>query len=420
MTKCLRLPAFRRLFAAYVFNELAWSVGTLALAVLVYRQTRSAIGSTAFFLSAQFLPGLVSPALVARIDRTPPRIILPALYAVEAVLFGVLAWLTHHFTLVPVLALALADGIIAGAGRALATATRTAILRPIDLLPEGNALTGFGFSGAYMLGPVLGGVVVAAGGTVAALLVNCGFFAVMALILAATVLPASDAEPGKVLARLKEGLGHARQDRVLGRLLLMQSVGLVCFTISIPVEVVYTQHTLHAGADGYGLLMGFWGGGAVLGSTMYARWRRRSAGMLIGGSATALGIGFGVMAAAPTLPVALAGAAFAGAGNSVEFVAARTAMQERTPDRWMALMLSVADSMAQIMPGVGILLGGVITAVTTSRVALAVGAAGSLVFAVAVTVVLREMTGDEPPGGSATGPGVGGSEAELSRGSLVQ
>ena len=94
MTRCLRLPVFRRLVAAYVLNELAWSVGTLALSVLVYRQTHSALGATAFFIVAQFLPALLSPALVARLDRNAPRRVLPGLYALEAAIFGVLAWFT--------------------------------------------------------------------------------------------------------------------------------------------------------------------------------------------------------------------------------------------------------------------------------------------------------------------------------------
>ena len=53
----LKLPAYRRLLAAYTLNELAWSVGSLALAVLVYRRTGSAIGAMGFFLCSQFVPG---------------------------------------------------------------------------------------------------------------------------------------------------------------------------------------------------------------------------------------------------------------------------------------------------------------------------------------------------------------------------
>jgi MFS family permease len=367
----LRLVAFRRLLAAYVLNELAWSVGTLALSVLVYRRTGSAIGSAGFFLCSQVVPALLSPALVVKLDRLAPRRVLPALYGLEAVLFGVLAWMTHHFTLVPMLALALADGIVASTARSLASATRTDILKPHDLLPEGNAVATFGFSAALMAGPVIGGAVVAAGGTIDALLVNCGLFAGMALILSITQLPAAKTHHGSVLGRLREGLAHARDDRVLKWLLVMQALGLIFFTVTIPVEVVYAQHTLKAGPGGYGALLGVWGGGAVAGSAVYARWRRRSPSVLIGGSAAALGIGFATMAVAPSLAIALVGAAIGGAGNSVESIAARTAVQERTPDRWMALMMSLMDSMSQLAPGIGIVLGGVITQLTTSRAAFA-------------------------------------------------
>lgn len=417
MTRCLRVTAFRRLLLAYVFNELAWSVGTLALSVLVFRRTGSALGSTAFFLCAQFLPALISPALVARLDRSAPRKVLPALYALEAALFGVLAYLTGHFVLIPVLALALADGVIAATARSLATASRTEILKSRDMLQEGNAIAGFGFSGAFMLGPVIGGAVVAAGGTIAALLVNCGLFATVAFFLAFTSLPGAKTEPGSIWDRLGSGVAHVRSDPVLGRLLLMQAVGLCIFTITIPVEVVYAQHALNAGAGGYGLLMGVWGGGAVAGSVVYARFRRRSAPVLIACSAGSLAVGFTVMTVAPSLGVALAGAALAGAGNSLEWVAWRTAVQERTPDRWMALIMSLTDSMSMLAPGVGIVLGGVIAQLASSRAAFGVAAAGSLAFAVAVPFAFRQRGGRrmEPrPGVDVTAE-----EAAISRGKTL-
>ncbi|MGH2914452.1 MAG: MFS transporter [Solirubrobacteraceae bacterium] len=416
MRQCLRMPVFRRLLAAFVLNELTWAVGTLALSVVVYRRTGSAIGTAVFYICAQVLPALLSPALVAGVDRVNPRRVLPALYGTEALLFGALAYATHHFTLAPVLALVLVDGAVAGAARSLAAAARTEVLKPIGLLHEGNAISNLGFSLVYMGGPVLGGGVVVAGGTVAALLVNCAFFATMGLVLALTVLPqaASETDTTGALARLREGIAHARADRPLGRLLVMQTFGLVFFTVTVPVEVVYAQHTLRAGAGGYGVLMGAWGAGCVVGGGAYARWRRGSPTALIGGSGIALAVGFAVMAAAPSLGVALVGAAIAGAGNAVETVALRTAVQDRTPGGWMAIILGLSDSSAQLAPGLGYLLGGVITALTVTRVAFAVGAGGSLAFALAVPFVLglapAPAAGDEganAPAAGAAPPGAG-------------
>jgi MFS family permease len=94
------------------------------------------------------------------------------------------------------------------------------------------------------------------------------------------------------------------------------------------------------------------------------------------------------MAAAPTIAVAVVGAALGGASNGVEIVAMRTALQERTEERWMAIVVGLNESIAQATPGLGILLGGTIAALADPRIALAVSAAGSLAFTVAAWVTL--------------------------------
>lgn len=399
MNKVMRIPAFRRLLAAYVLNELAWSVGTLALALLVYRRTGSAIGSTGFFLCSQVAPALLSPPLVAKLDRRAPNRLLPALYGIEAVLFGVLAWMTSRFSLAPVLVLALLDGVVAIVARAMASAVRVQVLRPLDLVPEGNVVANAAFAICFMAGPLLGGLVVVAGGTVAALLANCGLFAVMGVVLATCGLPHTSQSEGPASGRLRGALAHARADRVLWRLLVLQGFGLACFTISIPVEVVYAQHTLHAGASGYGALLSAWGGGAIAGSMIIARWRRRATRTLIAGSALALGAGFVVMTVAPSLAVGLVGAVIGGVGNGVESTAAQTAVQQRAQDEWMAMIMSLNQSISQLAPGLGILLGGVIASLASARAALGVAAAGALLFAAAAAIALRPavVAPVEPP-----------------------
>lgn len=388
MRRALRLPIYRRLLLAYGLNELAWSVGTLALAVLVYRRTGSALGSTAFFLCAQVLPAFVAPAIVARLDRRPLRVVLPLLYGLEAVVFGVLAVMTSHFALPWVLALAFLDGILAVVARAFARTATVAQLAPADLLPEGNALTNAVFSVSFMVGPAIGGAVVVAGGTVAALLVNCGVFAAIALILVTGGLsgPASEQETSG--GRLRAALAHVRASTPLRTLLSLQAVGMVFFTISIPVEVVFASETLHSGAGGYGALLSAWGAGAVAGSAVYARWRRRSARVLIAGSGCALGCGLMVMAIAPSIAVAIIGAVLGGASNGIEMVASRTALQERTEPGWMAMVMGFNESLAQATPALGILLGGAITALTDPRMALGVSAAGAFAFTLAAWVAL--------------------------------
>jgi hypothetical protein len=384
----IRVPAFVSLMLAYSLNELAWSVGTLALSILVYKKTGSALGSTGFFLLSQVVPGFLAPLVVPRLERLAPSRLLPALYWLEAVLFGVLAWLTSRFDLVPVLVLVLIDGVVALTARSLAGAVRADILKPRGLLHEGNALTNTVFSICFMVGPLIGGGVVALGGTVAALLANCGLFAAMAVSLTIASLPTSSAQEASPKGRLRAALAHVRSDPPLRNLLSLQGVGVVFFTISTPVEVVYAEHTLHVGAGGYGAIVAAWGGGAVLGSLIYARWARGSIRVLLTGGSLAIAVGLGILAIAPHLIVALIGATMAGIANGLMSTAFMTETQDRTPRDWMALVTTLLQSIRQISPGLGILLGGVLAAAGSSRVAFGVAAAGCLLVAGAAFVLM--------------------------------
>jgi MFS family permease len=147
-----------------------------------------------------------------------------------------------------------------------------------------------------------------------------------------------------------------------------------------------------------------WGAGAVAGAAIYARWRGRPNRELIVGGAACLGLGFAVMAAAPSLAVAIVGAALGGIGNGVESVAARTALQEEASEGWMAMMMSLYEALFQSVPGAGMLIGGGITAMGSPRTALAVAGAGSLAVTVAAWFALTGLGSRlQPHAGGAPG-----------------
>ena len=416
----LKLRPYRRLLTTYVFNELAWSIGSLALALLVYRRTGSAIGAMAFYLCSQFVPALFAPAIVARLDQHAPGRILPGLYALEALLFLALAWIAGRFSLAAVLALALVDGIIALSARSLARAATVTITSPAGLLREGNAVSNGAFSLCYMVGPAIGGVIVASGGTSAALLTNSALFVLIALILATSAgLPGGAGERAPTAGRLRAALSHVRQHPSIRALLALQATALVFFTISIPVEVVLVTHALDAGPGGLGALLSAWGVGAVAGSATYARWRRLPGWALIAIGAGALGVGFIVMALAPSLEVAIVGAAAGGAGNGIEAIAAHTELQEQADPDWMAMTMSVNESVTQAAPGLGIALGGILAALTGPRIAFAVAGLGALAITGAAWVVLRphgarDAAKQRPRGVGSEQPHTGGNEGRAS------
>ncbi|HEY6397756.1 MAG TPA: MFS transporter [Solirubrobacteraceae bacterium] len=395
MRRVLELPAYRRLLAAYTLNELAWAVGSLALAYLVYRRTGSAVGAAAFFICSQFVPAVLSPLLVARLQQIHSRRVLPTLYLLEGLLFLVLGLVARHSPVGVVLALAALDGTLALIARPLARATTAAVTQGAGLLREGNALINTCFSVCFMAGPAIGGAVVAAGGASAALFANTGLFLAISLNLAtARHLPAPAAERIGTVGRVRAALSYVRRQPAVRDLLSLEAGALLFFTLTIPVEIVYAAHTLHAGASGYGILLSAWGTGAVVGSGIYARWRRRPGRELICLGAMALGVGFLATAVAPSLAVAVLGSIVAGIGNGVETVASRTTLQEVTEQRWMAMVMSFSDSLYPVVTGAGIVLGGAIAALAGTRAALATAGCGALAVTVIVWIVLRPARAD--------------------------
>src|SRR6266487_860824 len=110
----LKRPQFRRLAASYGLNELGDWMGIVALSVLIFDRTGSALATAGLFLGTRFVPALIAPILVARVEQPPPRIALPVIYCGEAAAFGGLALLAgDQFFLGGVIVLAAIDGALA-------------------------------------------------------------------------------------------------------------------------------------------------------------------------------------------------------------------------------------------------------------------------------------------------------------------
>ncbi len=387
----LRVPAFRRLATTYTLNELCWSFGTIALAVAVYDRTESALASTMLFLATTFLPAFVAPALTARLDQLPVRRALPGLYLVEAVLFAALAALAGSAPLAVLLALALADGAVAIVARALTRAAVVAALEPTGLLDAGNKLLNVGFSLAFATGPAIAGLVVAVTGTGASLTVTAALFATMALTLAsARSLPgASGAGDRSWRTRLREGVAYAAGEPTVRAVLGAHGAAAVFLSFGMPIEVVYVRVSLGASDAAYGLLLAAWGAGTVLSSIALTRVRATSPIVLIPASAAAMGAGYGLVAVAPVVALAAVGCLVGGVGNGIYYVSVVQAIQERVGEGFQARVMSLLESVTAAGCGLGFILGGTLTALADARVAFAVAAAGVLVSAAAIRVVLR-------------------------------
>ena len=400
----LRRPAFRRLAISFAVNEMGDWLGIVALSALVFELTHSAMASAFLFIGTGFLPALLNPFLVARLERPPPRFVLPTIYALEATAFCALALLAAHFSLPAIVAVAAVDGTLALTGKTLTRAVTATMLEPHGELRAGNAVLNIAFTGGAAVGPALGGLVIAGVGTQAALLLDAAsFYAIAWIVLSARPLPQPQPEDEVSLReQVRAGLGYIRRNRTLRRLIAAEATALVFFSAAVPIVVVYANEALGVGDAGYGLLFGSWGTGMVFGSVIFARLRRAPLPALLFFSTLAIGAGYLGQAAAPSLLIACVTAVLGGAGNGIQWVAMVSAVQELTSPSMQARVLGTLESSASATPGIGFVLGGLIAAGWSARGAFLVAGVGVIAVAMAAAITLGRNwpleQGKERPG----------------------
>jgi len=278
------------------------------------------------------------------------------------------------------------------------------MLEPHGELRAGNAILNVAFTSGAAIGPAVAGAVVAALDVQTALLLNAvSFYLIAAVLLTARSLPQPEPEAEvRIRDRVRAGLGYIRRQRTLRGLLAAQAGALVFFSAVIPIEVVYAKETLGASDTGYGLMLGCWGAGMVVGSLVFARLRRAQLPVLLFFSTVAIGAGYLGMAAAQTLAAACIASVVGGAGNGVQWVAVVSAVQELTAPAMQARVIGTLESAAKATPGVGYLLGGLIASAWSPRATFLVAGTGVMAIVVVAAAHLGRNwpleRGKERPG----------------------
>ena len=85
-----------------------------------------------------------------------------------------------------------------------------------------------------------------------------------------------------------------------------------------------------------------------------------------------------------------------GTGNGIQWVSVMTALQEATPSDYQARVVGLLESSLAAMPGVGYLIGGILTAAWSPRTAYAVAGIGTLVLVLIALVVLARPAAAPP------------------------
>lgn len=398
-----RAPDYRRLFLATLASGAGTFLAAIALTVDVFDRTGSGKWVSALLL-AEFVPAIViGLALGPLLDRWSRRRLLIASDLVRCAVFGALPFASSA---TQVVGLAFVAGIATGFFRPAVYAGMPNLVDDADL-PTANALLQGAENLAWMIGPVVGGIVIAAQGPDLAYGINAVSFLVSAMLLA--LIPARRLQAGAIESRghwqdLGDGFRAVLRSRALLTVAVVWNIAWIGIAGVNVAEVVLAKVSLGAGDVGFGVLVGASGLGLTLGSlAASALLERLGIRAAYAGAIAAMAVGFGVAAVAPHIAVAVAGVVVGTFGNGAAVVWNSLLVQRGAPDELRGRAFTVIMSTNYAIFGIGMAAAGALVDAVGARW---VWGAASAVFAVAalVAVVLArgiDVAGAPAPEGAA-------------------
>jgi MFS family permease len=297
VTAPLRCAAFRNIWMASLLSNLGNLIRGVGAAWAMTEMTASA-DKVALVQTATALPVmLISLPAGAIADMHDRRLV--TLVALSIALCGVGALTALEWLGLTTVNLLLLFCFVIGSGTALMNpAWQSSVSEqvPTETLPAAVALNGISFNIARSFGPAIGGVVVAAAGAVAAFGLNALLYLplMMALFFWKRVAKPSRLPREQLGRAIISGVRYIRNSPSIKIVMTRaMATGAIGSSISALMPLV-ARDLLHGGAQTYGIMLGAFGFGAIIGALSIGEIRRRMSGeaairacMLSMGGATA-------------------------------------------------------------------------------------------------------------------------------------
>jgi MFS family permease len=265
-------------------------------------------------------------------------------------------------------------------------------LVPRELLHSAIALNVAAFTLTLIVGPAIGGVIVATAGLGPAFLVDVLTFA--ATIAAAVAIAPQPPQGGRrepVLRSIREGLAYTVRQRVVLGGFASDIVAMV-FGMRRALYPVLATTVYNAGAVGLGLLSSAMGVGALV-AALGSGWvgRTRAQGRVVLVAVAVWGLAAIWLGLAPSLWVALPALAVGGAADAFSAVARSTVMQTVTPDRLRGRVTAVYSMVVIGGPSIGDIEAGSVASAFSPAVSIVSGGLLCLAGIAAVALTMPEM-----------------------------
>src|SRR5690242_19210235 len=345
LLRALRHRNYRLFFGGQSVSLMGTWITRIATSWLVYRLTGSALLLGVVGFCGQIPTLVLAPfagVLVDRHDRHRMLVWTQVLSALQSLALAILAF-THRINVAWILALQVAQGII----NAFDTPARQSFVvqmvdDPADL-PNAIALNSTMVNGSRIIGPSIGGIIIAAVGEGWCFLIDAiSYGAVIWSLLAMRIRRAETrARTGSVLEELHDGFRYVTGFvPVRTSLLLLALVSAMGMPYSVLMPVVAAR-TLHGGPHTLGFLMTASGVGAV-GGALYMASRRSVLGlgraMVV--STLTFGAGLIVFGFVRALWLALLVLPIVGVGFMTEMASTNTILQTIVEERFRGRVMA--------------------------------------------------------------------------------
>jgi MFS family permease len=270
----LRVGIFRALWLAVLVSNIGSWMQTVGAQWLLVQQPHASL-LVALVQTADMLPDVllayVGGVLADTFDRRWLLIVVQECLVITGL---ALTLLTIAGQMPPALLLTLT--FVLGAGSAFSVPAYQALipdLIPRPQLPSASALGSININLARAVGPAIAGVLIARAGVGAVFALNTATFLVFGLVVAAWRPPAGTTArfPERFISALRAGGRYVRYAPVVRRILVRSALFLVPASALWALLPVVASQRLGLGANGYGLLLGALGVGAIAGAFMLPR-----------------------------------------------------------------------------------------------------------------------------------------------------
>jgi MFS family permease len=386
LTRALRHRNYRLFFGGQTVSLVGTWITRIATSWLVYRLTKSELllGIVGFAGQIPLLIlGPLGGVVGDRLDRHRVLVWTQVASALQSLALAILAF--THITVVEIIVLQVIQGII----NAFDTPARQAfVVEMVDDredLPNAIALNSAMFNGSRIIGPSIGGVMLAAMGEGWCFMVDAiSYIAVIASLLFMNFTRAPRVKSDKrVVHELREGFSYVSNFPPVRALLMIVTIVSIFGTPYVVLMPVIASTVLHGGPHTLGLLMTASGVGALIG-TVYLASRHSVVGLgkVIVAATAGLSAGLIAFAFSHVLWLAVAVVPIVGAGMMLQSASANTILQT-VVDEHMRGRVMAFYSMAVLgaMP-IGSLLSGIIADRIGTQNTIIAGAMVCLVAAV--------------------------------------